>query len=177
MEFLLGNSIWVYIIIFAGKIIEVSVATLRMVLINRGEKLMGSIIAIFDALLWLLITGSVIAGFGNNMLKIIVFAVAYAIGNYLGSWLESKLAFGISSIQLIMSDNEIVTELLKTLRSNSFAVTVIDGQGKDGGRKLLLIHIKRKNIPKAVKIVQDMAKDCIITVNDVKAIRGGFIRK
>lgn len=177
MEFLLGNSIWVYVIIFTGKIIEVSVATLRMVLINRGEKLKGSIIAFFDVLLWLLITGSVLSGFGSNILKIIVFALAFAIGNYLGSWLESKLAFGISSIQLIMNDNEIVNELLKVLRSNSFAVTVIDGQGKDGGRKLLLIHIKRKNIPKAIRIVHEMSKDAIITVNDVKAIRGGFIRK
>ena len=78
---------------------------------------------------------------------------------------------------LAIENYEIVNDLLKTLRSNSFAVTVIDGQGKDGGRKLLLIHIKRKNIPKAMKIVHDISKDCIITVNDVKAIRGGFIRK
>ena len=177
MDFLLGNSIWVYIIIFVGKIFEVSVATLRMVLINRGEKLLGSIIAFFDVLLWLLITGTVLAGFGDSILKIVVFALAFAIGNYLGSWLETKLAFGVSSIQLILNDSEVVDELLANLRSNSFAVTVIDGQGKDGGRKLLLIHLKRKNIPKAIKIVNDTTKDCTITVNDVKAIRGGFIRK
>ncbi len=177
MEFLLGNSIWVYILIFVGKIVEVSIATLRMVLINRGEKLLGSIIAFFDVLLWLLITGTVLAGFGDSILKIVVFALAFAIGNYMGSWLESKLAFGLSSIQLIMNDCEIVNELLTQLRSNSFAVTVIDGQGKDGGRKLLLIHLKRKNIPKAIKIVNDISRDCTITVNDVKTIRGGFIRK
>lgn len=177
MDFLLGNSIWVYIAIFLGKIIEVTISTLRMVLINRGEKIKGSIIAFVDVLLWLLITGSVLSNFGNNILKIIVFALAFALGNYFGSWLESKIAFGISSIQVIMNDSELVSILLTALRASSFAVTVIDGQGKDGKRKLLVIHIKRKNIPKAVKIVNDVTQDCIITVNDVKTIRGGFIKK
>jgi uncharacterized protein YebE (UPF0316 family) len=125
MDFLLGNGIWVYVAIFIGKIIEVSISTLRMVLINRGEKIKGSIIAFV----------------GNNILKIVVFALAFALGNYFGSWLESKIAFGISSIQVIMNDSELVSILLTALRSNSFAVTVINGQGKDGIRKLLVNHI------------------------------------
>jgi len=177
MDFLLGSSIWVYVVIFFGKIIEVSISTLRMVLINRGEKFKGSIIAFIDVLIWLVITGSVLSSFGNNIAKIIVFAFAFAVGNYLGSWLDAKLAFGISSVQIIMNESEWVNVLLNSLRSNSFAVTAIDGQGKDGRRKLLIIHVKRKNIPKAVKIVNDITQECIITINDVKSIRGGFVRK
>ncbi len=177
MDYLLGNDVWVYVVIFVGKIVEVSISTLRMVLINRGEKFKGSIIAFIDVLFWLVITGSVLSSFGNNILKIIIFALAFAIGNYLGSWLEAKIAFGISSIQVIMNESELVQVLLTALRLNSFAVTAIDGQGKDGKRKLLIIHVKRKNISKAVKIVHDIAMDSIITVNDVKAIRGGFMRK
>lgn len=177
MEFLLGNSVWVYLIIFFGKIAEVAVSTLRMVLINRGERVKGSILAFFDILLWLLITGSVLSGFGDNFAKIIVFALAFAAGNFLGSWLETKLAFGISSIQIIMNESDIVNIMLENLRANSFAVTSIDGQGKDGNRKLLIIHIKRKRIPQAVKIINDISPDCVIAVNDVKAIRGGYLKK
>jgi len=177
MEFLLGNSIWVYLIIFFGKIAEVAVSTLRMVLINRGERIQGSILAFFDILLWLLITGSVLSGFGDSIPKIVVFALAFAIGNYIGSWLEAKLAFGLSSIQVIMSEGPDVESLLQNLRANAFAVTVIDGQGKDGNRKLFIIHIKRKRIPDAVRLIRDCCEDCVITVNDVKNIRGGYIMK
>lgn len=178
MDILTSDGIWIYFIIFFGKILEVSVSTLRLVLINRGERVKGSILAFFDVLLWLLITGSVLADFGASIPKIIVFCFAFAIGNYLGSWLDAKLAFGISSVQIIIEDTDIVSLLLERLRASSFAVTVVDGQGKDGKRKLLIIHIRRKRIPQAVKIINDVTENhCVVAINDVKSIRGGYLKK
>lgn len=175
MDFLLGNSVWVYFVIFFGKLLEVSISTLRIVLINRGDRIKGSILAFFDVLIWLTITGSVLSSFGDNKLKIVVFAFAFALGNFFGSWLDSKLAFGMSSINVIINEDAIVDVILKNLRNNSFAVTVIDGQGKDGKRKLLIINVKRKYLSKAIKIVTDITSDCFISVNDVSAMRGGFV--
>ena len=40
-DFLTGDSVWVYLMIFFGKILEVTVSTLRLVMINRGERLQG----------------------------------------------------------------------------------------------------------------------------------------
>lgn len=178
MDFLMnGDSIWIYFVIFFGKILEVTISTVRLVLINRGERVKGSMLAFFDVLTWLMITGSVLSDFGESIPKIVVFCLAFAVGNYLGSWLENKLAFGISSIQVILPDSPDVELLLESLRANSFAVTVIDGQGKDGNRKLLIIHIKRKRIPQAVKIINSTTKDSVIAINDVKAIRGGYLKK
>ncbi len=177
MDFLLGNSVWVYFVIFFGKLLEVSISTLRIVLINRGDRIKGSILAFFDVLIWLTITGSVLSSFGDNKLKIVVFAFAFALGNFFGSWLDSKLAFGMSSINVIINEDAIVDVILKNLRNNSFAVTVIDGQGKDGKRKLLIINVKRKYLSKAIKIVTDITSDCFISINDVSAMRGGFVRR
>jgi uncharacterized protein YebE (UPF0316 family) len=56
MSFLDNIGVWIYFIIFFGKILEVTVSTLRMVLINRGERIKGAILAFFDVLLWLVIT-------------------------------------------------------------------------------------------------------------------------
>ncbi len=36
-EFLAGNGVLVYLAIFFGKIIEISLDTVRVVMINRGE--------------------------------------------------------------------------------------------------------------------------------------------
>lgn len=178
MDILTSDGIWIYFIIFFGKILEVSVSTLRLVLINRGERIKGSILALLDVFLWLTITGSVLADFGNSIPKIIVFCLAFAIGNYFGSWLDTKLAFGISSVQIILEDTDIVNLLLERLRANSFAVTAVNGQGKDGKRKLLIIHIKRKRIPQAVKIINDVTENrCVIAINDVKSIRGAYLKK
>lgn len=175
MDFLTSNSVWVYFIIFFGKIVEVTFATLRIVLINRGERTKGSIVAFVEVILWLMITGTVLVGFTEAPLKILVFALAFALGNYLGSWLENKIAVGLSTIQIITSEDS--AHLLDALRNNDLAVTVVDATGKDGQRKVLEIHLKRNRIPATVKLINKSIKNCVITVRDVKVLKGGYIKK
>ncbi len=178
-DFLTGSSVWVYLMIFLGKILEVTIGTLRMVMINRGERVQGSIVAFFEITLWLFVTGTVLSGFIENLdvIRWLVFAVAFSLGNYFGSWLESKLAFGLSSIQVIVSQDTQWESLVHELRDCGFAVTVLEGQGKDGAREVLILHLKRKRIPGAIAIVKKRLNNAMITVNDVRVANGGFIKK
>lgn len=176
-ELLQNGGVWIYVFIFAGKILEVSVSTVRLVLINRGERARGSAIAFVEILLWLAVTGTVLAGFQNDWIRVVVFAAAFSIGNYVGSWVEDKLAFGLCSIQVIVPDCMESEELAGKLRASGFAVTVIQGEGKDGPRELMLLHIKRKRIPQAVNLIRSELDAAVITVNDSKILHGGFIGK
>jgi uncharacterized protein YebE (UPF0316 family) len=177
MEFLQQSSIWVYMFIFFGKIIEVAVATVRMVLINRGERLKGALIAIVEIYSLAVYYRHGAYRLPKRSWKVVVFAAAYALGNYLGSWMEDKLAFGLSSVQVITPDDEKSEQLVSLLRGNDFAVTTIKGRGKDGQRELMLLHIKRKRIPEAVAIIKREMDKAVIVVNDSKVVQGGFIKK
>ena len=178
-DFLTGPSVWVYLMIFFGKILEVTIGTLRMVMINRGERVKGAIVAFFEISLWLFVTGTVLSGFIEHLdvIRWLVFAAAFSLGNYFGSWLEGKLAFGLSSIQVIVSHDTEWAALVEELRESGFAVTVLEGQGKDGPREVLILHLKRKRIPAAISIVKARLKNAMITVNDVRVANGGFIKK
>lgn len=177
MDDILNSNILIYFFIFFGKILEVTVSTLRLVLINRGEKIKGTIIAFFDIIIWLFITGTVLQGFQEDFMRVVVFALAFAIGNYLGSTLEEKLAFGLCSIQLIVPEGKQSDELVEELRENGFAVTIIEGKGKDGYREIMYLHLTRKRIPDAVRIIKTYVENAVIVINDVKSVRGGYIRK
>lgn len=177
LDFLSGSGILVYAFIFFGKIIEVAVSTVRLVLINRGERIKGTIIAFFEIILWLIVTGTVLVGFQDDLMKCVVFAAAFAIGNYFGSWIEEKLAFGLCSVQVIVPECEESQVLAAKLRENNFAVTCIKGKGKDGERELLILHIKRKRTKHAVDIINSNLEHAVVVVNDSKVIRGGYIRK
>lgn len=177
MEFLQEGGFLVYLFIFVGKILEVTVSTVRVVLINRGEKEKGAIIAFFEILLWLFITGTVLVGFQEDMIRVVVFALAFAIGNYLGSLLEAKLAFGIGSVQVIVPENDSSTALADILRENGFAVTILQGTGKDGQRDLMILHLLRKRIPDAVSIIHSYLENAVIVINDIKSVRGGYLKK
>lgn len=176
MDFLQGSGIWVYLFIFFGKITEVTLATLRYILINRGERKKGSLIAFFEVSLWLFVAGTVLAGFTEDFIKAILYCVAFALGNFFGSYLESKLALGLSTIQVICDcDNH--EQIANTLRQHKLAVTSVDGQGREGDKKILFIHLKRSRIPQAVNLLNQINKNLVITVTDLRVVRGGYIKK
>ena len=164
--FLATGTIWVYLVIFFGKIVEVSLGTLRIVLINRGERLIGSLIALIEISLWLIIAGNVLSDYQSDPFKMLAYALAYALGNYVGSWLEERLAFGLCSMQTVVMDRE-----------NGFGVTELAAQGRDDETRFMLIStLRRKLADEAIALVQGIAPNAVITVSDVKSQRSGYLR-
>jgi len=176
-EFLTTPNIWLYVFVFFGKILEVAVSTVRIVLINRGERVKGSITGFFEISLWLLVTGTVLVGFQKDLLRCVIFAVAFSLGNYVGSWVEAKLAFGLCSIQVIVNKDVASDKVVSELRDKGFAVTLLEGEGKAGKREILLLHLKRKSIPGAMALIKSRLDNAVITVNDIRTINGGYIKK
>lgn len=166
-----------YIIIFFAKIIEVTMSTLRMVYINKGEKLIGAILGFFEVLIWLIIVSSVLNNITEDPIKVIVYCFSFALGNYMGVTLESKLAVGLSTLNVVVNNLE-GENLANILREHGFGVTIVEGKGKNDSRKdLLFIQLKRKRITEAVKIIQTSNTSAFITVNDIKSMKGGFVKK
>ena len=145
-QFLATGTIWVYLVIFLGKIVEVSLGTLRIVLINRGERLIGSLIALIEISLWLIIAGNVLTNYQSDPLKMVAYALAYAMGNYVGSWLEERLAFGLCSMQTVVMDRETSEKITAALRQNGFGVTELAAQGRDDQTRYLLISTLRRKL-------------------------------
>ena len=171
------KSVWIYVIIFFGKMLEVSASTLRIVLINRGIRMLGCLIAIIELTLWLMITSTVMASFQSDPLKVLVYVVAFALGIYLGSWLDEKLAFGLSSVQIVVADAADAGKLSKTLREQGFGITTIDVHGMDEKQHYMMFTmIKRKSLQDALKIINDEVNNAVITVSDVKTQKGGYLR-
>lgn len=175
MEFLTGNGIIAYLAIFFGKIIEVTLDTLRIVLINRGKRLPATIISFFISIIWIFIVSSIISNLSENILKAIVYASAYALGNYMGITIENKLAIGYASLQVIVRETE-GYPLANLLREHGFGVTVMQGESFNYKRAILLIHLKRKRMNDAIKLIHETVEDAVVTINDIKNVYGGFVR-
>lgn len=166
-----------YIVIFCAKIVEVTISTIRLVYINKGEKVKGAILAFVEILIWLVVVSSVLTNIAQDPIKIFVYAAAFSLGNYIGVTIESKIAVGLASIQVVVNEDsgEAMAEIL---RNQGFGVTIIDGRGKgDSKKNLLFVQLKRKRIPEAVKTIQQNSPEAYITVNDIKSMVGGFVKK
>jgi len=160
-----------------AKILEVSFATVRMVLLTRGEKLYASIIGFVEVTIWLLVVGNVLNGIQEDPIKIVVYALGFSCGNYLGSLVEEKLALGVITLNVIVSeeDGEV---LLKYLRDADVGVTSVQGEGLNSKKILLMIHVKRKRKKEILKLIEDSDVKCVVSITDTKTVYGGYgIRK
>ncbi|MCB2352842.1 DUF2179 domain-containing protein [Clostridium estertheticum] len=166
-----------FIIIFFAKIVEVSLTTIRIVLITRGEKFYGSIIGFFEVLIWLYIIGTMLVGINEAPFKMITYASGFACGNYIGCILEEKLALGLITINAIVSVKDGYT-LAELLRKENVGVTIVNAEGLKEEKKMLILHVKRKRKCELIKLISDSHINAVISLMDTKTIYGGYgIRK
>jgi len=164
---------WVYLIIVVAKVVEVALMTVRVVLITKGERKIGSVIGFFEVLLWLYIMNTVITGISDDPLKAVFYALGFGIGNFVGSKVEEFIGLGLSEIQIIVKE-EHGQELATHIRENGYAVTIVEGMGKNSKRNILFMFIKRKRVKKAVDLIKTLQENAVITVSETKPLYGGF---
>jgi len=167
----------VYILILVAKIVEVSLQTIRVVLITKGEKKIGAVIGFFEVVIWIYIASTVISGLSDDPLKAVFYALGFALGNYFGSIIENKIGIGINEIQVIVKE-EHGKGLADNLRDLGLAVTLVHGEGRNLSRNILIMMVKRKRVNKIVNDIKNFQPNAVISVHDTKPIYGGYgIRK
>ena len=162
------------LLIFITKIIEVTVGTLRLILINKGYRREGTILSFVEILLWTFVASSVLLGLVEAPIKGIVYSLAYSAGIYLGSRIEGIVAMGRVLIQAIVSD-ENSEVLINGLREKGYAVTTVDAKGRDSNKKVLMIYANRKGMDKIIEEILSLDSKAMIISNDVSSLRGGTI--
>jgi uncharacterized protein YebE (UPF0316 family) len=165
-------AVLLYLIIFFVKIIEVAMATVRIVMITKGEKIKGSIIGFFEVFIWVILTATVLVDITKDPFKIIVYALAFAFGNYFGSIFETRLGIGTVKIEAVIPKTK-GKEISNALRDRGFGVTALDAYGRDERREILYMHVPRKKMEATVKLIKSFEGNMMITINETKPVYGG----
>jgi uncharacterized protein YebE (UPF0316 family) len=174
-------AILVYIVIFVAKLTEVSLSTVRNVLINRGEKMLAAIIGFFEVLIWIIVVSNVLSTLSQDPIKVVVYCLAFACGNYLGIMIEGKLALGTACIQVMVTEEMEAKEgqagLKKLLHDKGFGVTTVPAHGVDREVDLMMIYLTRKRVGEALELIRANTPSALVTVGDVRQMRGGYVKK
>jgi uncharacterized protein YebE (UPF0316 family) len=167
------SGILLYVVILVVKIFEVSLATLRIVLITKDERVKGAFIGFFEVIIWVIVVSTVLTNITEDPFKVVVYAFGFAIGNFVGSKLENMFAIGDANIEVITHKLD-GKKMAKHLRANGLAVTSVNAYGMNDKREILFMHVPRKRIKRTVELVRDFQQDVVITVHDIKPIYGGY---
>lgn len=164
------------LIIVIAKVIEVSVGTLRSILVVKGYRKSASILAIIEILLWVYIASRVITGLADDPLKGLAYSFGFAAGVYLGSLIEQKLAFGMLNVQIIATPEE-APVIAKQLRSEGYGVTTLSAEGRNEKRAILMVVANRRGSQQIIEEVEAIAPEAVIFINDIVSLKGGFLKK
>jgi len=159
------------LLIFSLRIIDVSLYTLRIMMVMRGRKGLAWIFAICQSLVFVSAITSVIADIGNWP-KVIGYAAGFATGNVVGMLVEPRLAIGYSHLRIISSGHGL--EIAEQLRAAGFGVTEISGQGKDGMVEMVSCSVQRRKTNQVLAIVDHIDQQAYITVENIQSFSKGY---
>src|SRR5512136_100539 len=130
--------------IFALRVSDMTLDTLRLLFVVRGKKGIAWVLGFFQSVIFVIAITSVLANL-DNPLNIIGYAAGFATGNVLGMLIEERLAVGYVKLSIVSSARG--AALSETLRAEGFAVTLIPARGRDGKVSMLSVTVRRKDVP------------------------------
>ncbi len=170
-ELYLENAAWMLpVFIFCARVLDVSIGTLRIVFLSRGMRLLAPLCGFFEVLIWL-IAISRIMGNLNSWVNYVSYAGGFAMGNYVGMYIENRLAMGLLSMMIITRED--AASFLHKLKREHFGVTQVGAQGVQGKVRIIFLIIKRKDLSRVSAMLQQHQPDAFIVVNDIRDAAGG----
>ena len=164
--------IWIILplLIFLARVVDVSLGTLRIVFVSKGLKYFAPIIGFFEVIIWLLVIRAILQNL-NNFMCYLAYGAGFAMGNYIGIYIERKLAVGRAILQVITKKD--ASELIKTLREKGFGVTSIMAQGSEGNVNVIFMVIRRGDFESVNNLIKTFNPRAFYTLEDVKFVSEG----
>ncbi len=158
-------------LIFVSRVMDVTIGTIRIVMVSKGHKLWAPILGFFEVLIWLVAITKIIQNL-DNWLCYIAYGLGFAAGNYVGLIIEERMALGIVKLQIITRKE--ASKLIENLKAAGYGITHHHAQGSN--EKVSIIHsiIKRSEIKKVEAIVKTTNPKAFYSIEDVKFVNEGI---
>ena len=158
------------VFIFFARILDVTLGTMRIISLSRGWKRLAPLLGFVEVFIWVVAISQLVRNL-THFSSYFAYAAGFAAGNYIGMWIEEKLALGTLTVRIFAVFEG--KELSKQLAGYGFGVTVLDGHGADGPVKVLFTTIHRRELEQVEKIIREVNPKMFYSVEEVRASSEG----
>jgi len=162
------------LLIFFARVTDVTIGTMRLIFVSKGYKAVAPFLGFIEIIIWLIAMSQIMQHL-DNWVCYVAYGAGFAMGNFVGILLEQKLSIGNVIIRVFPKKD--VTELAEDLRSQTFGVSAVEIQGKEGRKKMLFSVIKRKSIKQYVDTVLYHNPNAFYSVEDIKSVSDNYVRR
>ncbi len=149
--------------IFLLRVVEVSLATLRIILLVRGRKLVAATVAFFASITWVVAAAAVLTNL-HSPARAVVFALGYAAGTVTGGWVEERIALGKAVLRIVTPVD--TPSPAAALRRVGLGVTVLNAEGLQGPVRVAFTALDRRRVPEAMRLIREVNPGAFVTVED-----------
>ncbi|HZL12280.1 MAG TPA: DUF2179 domain-containing protein [Prolixibacteraceae bacterium] len=159
------------LMIFFARIADVTIGTLRIVMVAKGQKLIAPILGFFEVLIWLVAMSKIFENL-DSWVCYIAYGGGFAMGNYIGLIIEEKLAYGIVQLQIITRRD--AQDLIEKLKKMGYGITHTDAHGTMEDVSIIITIIKRAELNRVIKIIKEYNPKSFYSIADVRFVNNGL---
>ncbi len=156
---------YIPILIFLARICDVSIGTVRTMIIISGHKLIAAVLGFIEVVIWVFAVGGALR-YLPEPLAVIGYAGGFAVGTLVGMLIEQRLALGYRVVRVISPKT--TEALTASLRARGHRVTLVDGQGEAGPVEIAFMVVRRRAVPRLLTEVREAAPSSYVTVEPVE---------
>ena len=165
---MVGNAL----LIFCLRLIDVSLGTVRLIMIGRGRRKIAPLLGFVEVTIWVVAISQVITNL-DNVFNILGYSGGFAAGTLVGMWIEGKLALGHVGISIISTNQG--EKIVQKLRKADYGVTELTGSGRSGMVNLITTIVPRKDVEDVLWLVNHADPKSFIAIDDMKAVQRGYM--
>ncbi len=158
------------ILIFLSRIADVSIGTVRVILVSRRLKYLAPVAGFFEVLIWILVMGQIMQNLASPICYV-AYAGGFAAGNFIGILIAEKLSIGMVQVRVIFPKR--ANGLVDRLREKRYGVTSIDGQGANGPVQILFTIVPRREVYAVIELVKESHPEAFYSIEDVDHVERG----
>ncbi len=158
-------------VIFFARIADVTIGTVRIIMLSKGLKLWAPILGFFEVLIWILVIGKIMQNAGS-LVSYIAYAAGFATGNYIGMRIEEKLAIGYLVLRVITAKP--ADELILALNKEGVGATYLNAQGSEGPVHIVFSIIKRTDLKSVINEVKVYNPKAFYSIEDIRSVNFGI---
>ena len=164
-EWLSAHAAWLPLLIFLARIVDVSLGTMRLICVTRGQRTAAVALAFAEIVVWIYVVGTVFHRL-DHFPNVVAYAAGFATGNAVGMWLEQHLGLGVQMIGLISRGR--ANAVAEGLRLAGLVVTTLHASGRDGPIAYCLVVVARKRVTTVLALARSIDPSVQVTVSDVR---------
>lgn len=168
MQIDLFPTIIIPILIFLSRIVDVSLGTLRIILVARDLRIYATVIGFVEVLVWLLAIGQIMSNL-TDWVNYVAYSAGFASGTFVGMTIERRLSIGKVIVRAIVPFN--AEELINGLIKRRYRFTYTDAHGSSGPVKIIFTVVNRANLTKIIAAIREFDPGAFFTVEDVRLAR------